>query len=340
VALGARPRAVAILAALGAVVGAAPVPAAAQAIDAVPDRVSATVGDSVVLRLTVRLGTPDAALMTWVPEAEGVLLTRMDVSADSVVKTGPGTFEGRAVVVFFRPGRQTVPSFALTYRRGVMTLGAIVRSEPVKVEVKPTLTAGGQQLKEIRGLVAPPGPGLLPYVAALALVAAAGTLVARRRRYGPEPTPVAAPAAPSPPPPTPYQVAAGRLSAIAAERWPSRGEVARHYEEAADVLRRYLEDAAQVPARELTTSALLRSLPGHLADGGLRGRCRALLAEADLVKFARVRPSEAEASLFLARARELLDRWHEVSRPAPAASLEARGPEVAQDAEEPLDAVR
>ena len=64
-----------------------------------------------------------------------------------------------------------------------------------------------------------------------------------------------------------------------------------YVEAAADVLRRYLEDAEQVPARELTSAALVRSLPAHLADGGLRGHCRELLGEADLVKFARVRPS-------------------------------------------------
>jgi hypothetical protein len=323
-------RAVAVLGALVAAVAAV---APAQTIEAVPERVKVTVGDPVVLRLTVRLVHPEAALTTWVPEAEGVLLTRMDVSADSVVKTGTGTFEGRAVVTFFRPGRQTVPSFALTYRRGVMALGAIVRSEPVKIEVVPTLTPGGQQLREIKALAPLPGPGVLPYAAGLALLAAAGALAARGRRR--RPALVAAVPPPAPPPPTPYEVATGRLSEIAGERWPARGEVARHYDEVAEVLRRYLENAEQVPARELTTSALVRSLPARLADGGLRGRCRALLADADLVKFARVRPSEAQAALFLARGRELLDEWHDLSPPAPAA-----GPEMAQAVGAPDDAER
>jgi len=344
----ARTGAVAALGALLAGAGAvAPAPAAAQAvapaIEAVPERTTATVGDSIVLRLIVRLRYPEAALTTWVPQAEWALPPGMRVSADSVVEAGTGTFRGRAVVTFFRPGRQTVPSFALTYRRGVMALGAIVRSEPVRIDVVATLTPGEQQLREIKGLVAPPGPGVLPYAAGLALLAA-GAVAARRRWRRPAPAPVAAPEPPAPPPPTPYEVAVERLSAIARERWPARGEVARHYEEAADVLRRYLEDAEQVPARELTSAALVRSLPAHLADGGLRGHCRELLGEADLVKFARVRPSEATAALFLARARELLDRWRDAARVASTTVVEEAGPatepDAAPDEEERLNAVR
>jgi hypothetical protein len=309
----------------------------------VPERTTATVGDSIVFRLTVRLRYPEAALTTWVPQAEWTLPSGMHVSADSVVQTGTGTFSGRAVVTVFRPGRQTVPSFALTYRRGVMALGAIVRSEPVRLDVLPTLKPGGQQLREIKGLVAPPGPSVLPYVVGLALLAA-GALAARRRGRRPAPAPVVAPEQPARPRPTPYEIAAERLSAIADERWPARGEVARHYDEVTDVLRRYLEDAERVPARELTTAALVRSLPAHLVEGGLRGHCRELLAEADLVKFARMRPSEARAALFLARGRELLDRWRDASRSASTTVAEDGRPEPAPaaspDEEERVNAVR
>jgi hypothetical protein len=343
VAVGTRARAVALLGALLAAAGGAwPAPAAAQTIEAVPERTTVTVGDSIAFQLTVRLGAPDATLAARVPEAEGVLPMGMHVSADSVVRTGAGTFEGRAVVVFFRPGRQTVPSFALSYRPAPSAPAAIVRSEPVRIEVAPTLTPGGQQLKDIKGLVPTPGSGALPYAMALASLAAAGALAAGLRRRSSTPPLMAPP--PPPAPLAPYELAVERLAAIAAERWPARGEVARHYEEVTDVLRRYLEEAERVPARELTTSALVRALPAPLAGGGLRGQCRDLLAEADLVKFARARPSEAQATRFLTRARDLLGRWRDASRPAPVvAAGHARpdaAPVVAPDEEGRLNAVR
>jgi hypothetical protein len=81
-------------------------------------------------------------------------------------------------------------------------------------------------------------------------------------------------------------------------------------EAVADALRRYLEDAEQVPALERTTGELVWALPPHLAAEGLRERALDLFAEADLVKFARVRPDELSASGFTRAARGLLDAWH------------------------------
>jgi hypothetical protein len=114
--------------------------------------------------------------------------------------------------------------------------------------------------------------------------------------------------------PDPFATAAERLREIEAAGWESRGEVARHYEAVADVLREYLEAAESLPARERTTAELLPTLPPHLAENGLRDACEAVLAEADLVKFARRRPGRAAAAEFLAHARALLARWRDVAR--------------------------
>jgi hypothetical protein len=81
----------------------------------------------------------------------------------------------------------------------------------------------------------------------------------------------------------------------------------------AQTLRRYLEDGYGVGAMERTTSELLWALPPHLGRSGLRDRCHEVLSEADLVKFAEVRPSEASAAGFLDRARRLLTAWHQAS---------------------------
>jgi hypothetical protein len=78
----------------------------------------------------------------------------------------------------------------------------------------------------------------------------------------------------------------------------------------ADALRDYLEAADGFPARERTTTELLWSLPPRLAEGALRRRVQEVLGDADLVKFARLRPGPDEAARYATRARDLLERWH------------------------------
>jgi hypothetical protein len=131
----------------------------------------------------------------------------------------------------------------------------------------------------------------------------------RRRGAGavPEAVPVAAPAPPETP--SPYDAALARLDEIELERWAARGGVARHYEAVADVLRDYLEAAEELPARERTTAELLWALPPRLTEGGLRRRFHEFMGEADLVKFARLRPEPADAAAFVTAARDLLARW-------------------------------
>jgi hypothetical protein len=147
-------------------------------------------------------------------------------------------------------------------------------------------------------------------------VAGVAWLLARRRR----PARLTAAVSVEPPvvppaPPDPYSVALARLEAIEGERLAGRGEVERHYESLADVLREYLETAERIPAPERTTTELLWSLPPRLAEAGLRRRVQEVLGAADLVKFARRRPSAMEAASYSRAARDLLDRWHQAAAP-------------------------
>ncbi|HEU5041831.1 MAG TPA: hypothetical protein VFT84_13455, partial [Gemmatimonadales bacterium] len=146
-------------------------------------------------------------------------------------------------------------------------------------------------------------------------LAVLGAALLRRRLQR---APTAAPTAPPAPPPAPrdpYTLALDRLLAI--ERGDAAGEsVVQRYEAVADALRDYLEAAERIPARERTTTELLWALPPRLTESGLRRLTGEVLAEADLVKFARRRPDAAAAGAHLAQARQLLRRWHEAVPPA------------------------
>jgi hypothetical protein len=296
-----------------------------QSFEVVPETPSATVGDSVTLRFRVRLDERDL-LFDTVPAPLAALPPGVRIlSIEKLTRTPDRLFHGRARMAFYRTGRLAVPVFGLPFMRAVKGVPrATLASDSAFIEIRPVLPAGNPPLRDIKETEPTRGSRLVPIVALLLVLAAAGScyrLVRRRRRRPPvsmQPEPPAEPTAP-----TPYQIAMDRLQAVERERWPSRGEVAAHYEAVAQALRQYLEDAENVAACERTTSELLWALPPHLTAGGLRNRCHDILADADLVKFAEVRPSVASAAGFLTEARQLLMDWHH-----------------AQPAEEDVDALR
>jgi hypothetical protein len=267
-------------------------------------------GDSVRLRFRLTLNDRDL-LTDTVPRPVAELPPGVRVLAVERLRRGADrVFSGTAVVAFYRTGRRALPSFGVPWIQIVSGRRGIVSHDPVEVEVASMLPAGNPPLRDIREPEAPRGLGLVWAVLGAALATAIAWLASRRRRTRPmlSPEPIAARQIPSPP--DPYAIALSRLDLIEAERWSTRGDVARHYQEVADVLRDYLETAEGVPARERTSNELIWSLPPRLTEGGLRRRVQEILAEADLVKFAKLRPLPDQAARYTTQARDLVERWH------------------------------
>jgi hypothetical protein len=283
-----------------------------QHFEVTPEPARSHAGDSVTLRFRVRLDERDL-LYDTVPKPIADLPEGVRVLAVEKLRRGADRiYTGRALVAFYRLGRQAAPVFSLPFMRAVKGVThAMLASDSAFVDIDPLAPPGNPTLRDIKEIERQRGPDprlVLLLVGAAGL--AAGFLVLRRRARR------AALAAPAPNADDidpivlgPYEVALARLTQIERERWPLRGEVDRHYEAVADVIRRYLEEAHGVPALERTTAELTWALPPVLADGGLRDRCAAILADADLVKFARRRPDEADAARLLRAARDLLGAW-------------------------------
>ena len=282
-----------------------------QAFTLTPDTAAATVGDSVTLYFRIHLHERDQ-LLDSIPQVVGSLPPGVRVLSVGKLQRSPSrVFEGRARVAFYRAGRRAVPLFGIPFMRIVegVSRGTVV-SDSAFVEIRAVIPAAGNPaLKDIRELEPRPVSGWPWLALASALLAAAGLYRRSLRKPAtavvmeqPEPQPAVAPG--------PYDVAVERLNRVEAEQWPRHGEVARHYDAVAQILRQYLEEAHNVGALERTTAELLWAIPPHLGRGGLRDQCHEVLAEADLVKFAKVRPTIAAANNFLARARRLLAGWH------------------------------
>lgn len=267
-------------------------------------------GDSVRVRFRLILNERDL-LSDTVPRPVGELPPGVRLLGVEPLRRGADrAFTGTAVVAFYRPGKRELPTFGLPWVQIVTGHRGVVTHDPVEIEVTSVLPAGNPPLRDIREPDAPPSLAPLWALLGAATVGLVAWITARRRSRAAAPEPL--PPAPPPPPPTPpdpYAAAVARLAVIEAEGW-AYGEVERHYEAVADALRAYLEEAEGIPAPERTTTELLWSLPPRLAEGGLRRRVQEVLGEADLVKFAKVRPPAEQAADYTARARDLLERWH------------------------------
>jgi hypothetical protein len=291
-----------------------------QSFQVTPETAKATVGDTITVRFRVRLDERDL-LFDTIPQPLSALLPGVRIlSIDRLVRAPDRIFHGKAKLAFYRPGRLPVPVFMLPFMRAVKGVQrGTLASDSAFVDIDSLLPAGNPSPKDIREMVLydRPNLGLLVAAGIIALLLIGGYAIRRRRRIPPV-APAPAPQALEPVP-TPYAEALAQLERIERERWPTRREVARHYEEIVNVLRGYLEGAEGVPARERTTEELLWALPPHLSDEGYRETLRELLDEADLVKFARLLPHTKAADVFLKRSRSLLRDWHA----AVAASQEA-----------------
>jgi hypothetical protein len=285
-----------------------PYQAEAQTFELVPEARSAHVGDPIPFRATVRLDSGqaliDVAPHPLLPPGDGIAL----LTADTLRPARDGSLQGRVRLAFYRTGLQPVPTLALLYRRNPAAPPETLVHRSVAVEIVPVLPAGSQEIKDIKGLVKLGAGSWELGVGFLALIAV--VLLFRRWWRAPEP---AQPPTPPPEPRDAYDEALAALAAIEREQWPSRGEVARHYEAASQILRRCLAEATTVPSLRATTPEIVSGLPPALAFDGQRDRCRSVLTAADLVKFARVRPDPESAAAFLREIRLLLTQWQDAA---------------------------
>jgi hypothetical protein len=268
-------------------------------------------GDSVTLRFRLTINDRDLVTDTVPRPVEELPAGVRILSVEKLRRGADRVFTGTAVIAVYRPGKRALPVFGVPWVQIVTGHRGVVTHDPAEIQVASVLPAGNPSLRDIREPDSPRGFGALWAFLGLVGAVAIGWLATRRRAKGPAPAPEPiAPPPPPPPPPDPYAAALARLDEIEAASWAARGDVALHYEAVADALRDYLDAADGLPARERTTTELLWSLPPRLAEGGLRRRVHEVLGDADLVKFARLRPQPDEAARYTTRARDLLERWH------------------------------
>lgn len=187
---------------------------------------------------------------------------------------------------------------------GVDTL--TVASDPVFLRVGSLVPAGTEDILDITDIADFPRP-MWPWVLLGLLIASA--LAAwwwwRRRQEETSPTAASVPATP------PVDAALERLKSLEDMDLRSLEDVKPYYVELADILRTYFGQRAHVQALEATTRELIGQLMSLRADRpvprDLIARLNGILDEADLVKFADIRPVVDRTRELLSQSREAIE---------------------------------
>ncbi|RKU06707.1 hypothetical protein C6503_25715 [Candidatus Poribacteria bacterium] len=107
--------------------------------------------------------------------------------------------------------------------------------------------------------------------------------------------------------PLPHEVAYEQLAAIETSDLLKRGDMETYHTRIAYVLREYISGRYQIPALELTTTALLHAMLSAQIGAQCVQRVQQLLVSCDMVKFATYQPELSEASARIADARWIVD---------------------------------
>ena len=194
--------------------------------------------------------------------------------------------------------------------------GREIESPPVTLSLKTPDVPKDEQPRDIR----PPRaarPRLWPWL--LAALAVLGAWLAWRlwKKRADD-----APGRPAEPPEPPEARARRKLEELRNSGLWKRGDCATYYLKLTDVLREYLEARYGTPATAMTSGELSRLVKSRQTDLRLSAMAREVLERADLVKFARSKPSPDDGP----RDCESVAALVVATTPAPPATAKAEAP--------------
>ncbi len=271
-----------------------------------------TVGDLVVLKLTVSHppGTVFETPVTGGLEGEGsrrpFVVERVDPL--EIDPPDPGETVWSIQIRPFSTGEIAIPELILRYRLPSAAEEQTVSTEPIAMTVRSVLESAEEEPADIKGQWVLPLDAwrILLYLLAALLAAAAGFLLwrahrCRARRKMPEP---ALPPSPSEPP---YDRALRELERLLACGLISQGKVKEFHVALSEIVKRFLGDYHGFNALDRTTQEVLADLSRAGRGAPLVEETRAFLGACDLVKFAKHRAPQQEIDATISAARRLIE---------------------------------
>jgi hypothetical protein len=274
----------------------APAPAAADpdapTVTARVDKSEAHVGDAITLAITAisRRGVP-VNLPNTLDLGPFSVLDRKEAERD--LGDGRVRREFTLTVAAYEAGPVQLPAVEVTYL-GKGGEVRTTRTEPVPVKIASLIANEPEPAAKDNAppVVVMQPDLLLAYIAAGLLAAALGALVTwlviRRLR-------ARAGVRPGPPPRPAHEIALERLDRLGAYGFLENADNRPFYFSVSEVIRDYLGARFGFDSLELTTDELMAELGRRVPRELVMGEIEGWLSAADLVKFAKISPSAAEA---------------------------------------------
>ena len=246
---------------------------------------------------------------TWGPFEVRSLRAPVTVANDDGSETTSVAFEAQV----FALGQLTTPGLSFTVESPTGARSIVVAA-PVTVEVVSVLR--DDELRDIRPQVDLPGPrtGLIAGLAIGGLAIVAITFLAytrASRRRGP--LAFGRPGQSR----SPYEWAISELSGMSHLDLEKPEDLKIHYTKVSEVLRRYVDAEFGLETIESTTAEVSRQVRRSGLEWKLGHRVLSILLVADLVKFARYRPTPGEVETLVPDTIEVVNDLHRESAKSP-----------------------
>jgi hypothetical protein len=274
------------------------------------DTNSIRIGEQIKLQLTATL-TPnqvkDASFKVLFPvlpdsldHFEVVTRTELDTLVDQDKRILHQTF----TLTSFDSGRWQIPPMHFQVFSGGATAPDSAVTLPIDVDVNTVAVDTTKAFKPIKAIQTVPWSiwDYWLYIVIGAVIALAVVGLIWYFRSKPKKQPVI-----KTPTVSPYELAAQELKALKAEQLWQRGDIKQYYTRLTDILRTYFEHQFGIAALEQTSEELLQNIKPVTKLNQQRDKLRALLAIADLAKFAKLQPTADEHEDCMHKAEEILE---------------------------------
>lgn len=297
-------------------------------VSAAVDSVSLVMGDRTHIRVNIDMpesSTRDARIVDFpvIPAGtdyipwNGVDLVAVDSA--SVVEDGKRHITYDFTVQAFDPGTVTIPPFAVLGEAGADT----AFSNVITIKVNPVDVDSLETINPMESIVSPATKWydyipnwllwiLLALVIAAALAATAMFFIKSKKKEE------IIRSAPIPP----YDLAMSRLHTLRSRNLAESGHEKEYYTELVDILRQYLEGRFGINAMEMTSTQIVRALRSNPKTRMSADQVKSVLAIADFVKFAKVRPLPDDNVKAYTRALDFVEQTKPEPEPEPEAEEE------------------
>jgi hypothetical protein len=209
------------------------------------------------------------------------------------VDRGKGEHEWRFRLITFDSGSVFIPAIPFSYHVAGNSMPRTASTNPIFVQIHGVTIDPRGDIKDIKPPLEAPWKfeDFLPYLIAFLILAAASSAYWYYRKKKRQREEMFVPLRPSIPPP---QVALRALHLLEDKRLWQRGKIKEYYSEVTEIIRRFLEDQYHILALESTSDEIMQQLKSLPHAETLLKQFQSLFTTADLVKFAKYRPTPTE----------------------------------------------